>query len=133
MMKIEQFLEDSLNNKAFVLKKKHGALRTICTFCVLAWLCIACFGFYIEQQWILFACTCILTLGYVYNFYVGADYFLLALPQSVNDLIIYKIGDDYFAGSDLHQAKLFAAITNRQQHEIESINCYSFYKQTQQQ
>lgn len=131
-MKIEQFLEDSLNNKAFVLKKKHGMVRTICTFLLLMWLCIACFGFYIEQHWTLFACSCILALGYACNFYVGADHLLLALPQHTKSLIIYKIEDDYFAGNDEHEAKLFAALTNRQQCNIESIKCYSFYKQTQQ-
>lgn len=130
-MKIEQFLQDSLNNKVFAIKKKHGMLRTICTFSLLASLCIACFGFYIEQHWILFACTCILACGYACNFYVGADYLLLALPQTAKSITFYKIGDAYFAGNDLHQAKLFAAITNRQQHDIECINCYSFYEQTQ--
>ena len=129
-MKIEQFLEDSLNNKAFVLKKKHGIIRTIVTFVVLACLGIGCINAYQLQHWYLFAGTCLMTFAYALSFYWGADHYLITLPQYAKSITFYKIGDEYFAGSSLEQAQLFANLTNKQHIEIEAIDCYSFYKPT---
>jgi len=129
-MKIEKFLEDNLNANAFILKKKHGTVRTIVTFALLAFLGISCINAYQLQHWYLFAGTCLVTFAYALSFYWGADHYLLTLPQCARSITFYKIGDEYFAGSSLEQAQLFANLTNKQHFEIEAIDCYSFYKPT---
>lgn len=131
-MKIEKFLEDGIHSNMFVVTKSHGKVRTFFMFTILAMLCVSMLGFYHEQQWWLALCSAVVAFAYAVSFYWGADHLILAMPRYAQTMMFFKVDDAYFAGPDLTQAKLFAALHGKSIDQIETIECFSFYKQTKQ-
>ena len=114
-MQLENYLNKMIQNNVFAVVKKHSKTASAFKFtiAVTAGAC-ALLSYYREPfEWCNLLIASLICIIYAADFLFGIDHLQLVVPDAGEPLKLFRIGDDYFVGSSLEEANLFAALQNK--------------------